>query len=70
MRDGDQDLDLEERLTALEARAPGRDDPPSLPRRTRRGRFAGPLAMAPILVLALVATATTGTIVLTRVAEG
>ena len=52
--------EIETRLTALEARAPGRDDPPVLPRSGRRGRFATPLVLAPVLVLALVASAAAG----------
>jgi len=46
------DLDLDARLAALAARAPGRDDPPSLTRR-RAGRLAIPIALA----LAVAATA-------------
>ncbi len=52
--------DLDSRLTALEARAPGRDDPPELPRSRRRGRLATPLVLAPVLLLALVASAAAG----------
>jgi hypothetical protein len=52
--------DLDTRLAALEARAPGRDDPPELPRVRRGGRFAAPLVLAPFLVLALVASAAAG----------
>lgn len=51
------DLDLSSRLAALEARAPATATPPVLPSHRRRGRFAVPIAMAPVLVLALVATA-------------
>ena len=68
-----QELDrtLEARLVALEARAPGRDDPPRLDRRSRRSRFAASVAMAPVLILALVATAAAGTAVISRLtAEG
>ena len=66
------ELDLDSRLTALEARAPGRDDPPSLrdAGRRRRGRFAVPLAMAPALVLVLVASAVGAGIVATNLARG
>ena len=53
----DTELDLDTRLTALAARAPGRDDPPDLRGGRRRGRFAIPAALAPVLVLAVVATA-------------
>ena len=66
----DHDLDLTSRLVSLEARAPGSALPPALPRRGRRVRFALPVAMAPLLVLALVATAAAGAAVLTRMAEG
>lgn len=52
--------DLVTRLAALEARAPGRDDPPDLPRSRRRGRLATPLVLAPLLVLAIVASAAAG----------
>ena len=52
--------DLDTRLAALEARAPGRDDPPELPSARRGGRFAAPLVLAPLLVLALVASAAAG----------
>lgn len=52
--------DLDTRLAALEARAPGRDDPPELPRARRGSRFAAPLVLAPLLVLALVASAAAG----------
>lgn len=52
--------DIETRLAGLEARAPGRDDPPALSRSGRRGRFATPLVLAPVLVLALVASAAAG----------
>ncbi len=64
------DLDLETRLAALEARAPGRDDPPALPRPRRRSRFGVSLAMAPVLVLAVVATAVSAGIVATNLARG
>ncbi|MCU0479007.1 MAG: hypothetical protein MUE92_09755 [Chloroflexi bacterium] len=52
--------DLDTRLAALEARAPGRDDPPELRRSRRRGRLATPLVLAPVLVLAMVASAAAG----------
>jgi hypothetical protein len=66
------DIDLDRRLMALEARAPGRDDPPTPGVGTRRGRrFAASLAMAPALVVALVATALAGSVVISRLtAEG
>jgi hypothetical protein len=56
----DTELDLDTRLTALAARAPGSDDPPDLRSGRRRGRFAIPIAAAPILVLATVATVAAG----------
>lgn len=52
--------DLEARLAALESRAPGASDPPALPTGRRRGRLFAPITLAPILVLALVATAAAG----------
>jgi hypothetical protein len=52
--------DLDSRLAALEARAPGRDDPPELPRSRRCGLLATPLVLAPVLLLALVASAAAG----------
>ena len=65
----DTDDDLDARLIALEARAPGRDDPPGLIAGRRRGRFAAPLALASILVLGVVATAA-GAVVVQTMAEG
>ncbi len=64
------DLELSTRLAALEARAPASGEPPSLPSRRRRGRFAVSMAMAPALVLALVATTAAGALVIGRLAEG
>lgn len=64
----DLDLDLSSRLTALEARAPGSPLPPALPTRRRRGRIALSMAMAPVLVLGLVAT-TTGAIVVSNLVQ-
>jgi len=52
--------DIDTRLAALEARAPVRDDPPELPRPGRRRRLARPVALAAVLVLAVVASATAG----------
>ena len=66
----DLDLDLAARLTALEARAPASIEPPALPSRRRRGRLAVSMAMAPALILALVATTAAGAVVITRMAEG
>ncbi len=63
------DLDLSTRLAALEARAPATDEPPSLTRRRRGSRFAVSIAMAPVLALALVATAA-GAVIIGRMAEG
>jgi hypothetical protein len=63
------DHDLARRLAALEARAPANANPPVLPARRRRGRFAVPIAMAPVLVLALVATAA-GAAVVANFARG
>lgn len=57
------DIELEIRLAALEARAPSVDRPPALPARRRRGRFAVSMAMAPVLALAVVATTAAGVIV-------
>jgi hypothetical protein len=65
----DHDDDLSSRLAALEARAPANATPPVLPSRRRRGRFAVPIAMAPVLVLALVATAA-GAAVVANFAQG
>jgi hypothetical protein len=66
----DDDIELETRLAALEARAPGAARPPALPSRRRRGRFALSLTAAPILLLAIVATATAGAVVVANLAEG
>jgi hypothetical protein len=71
--DSDLDFDLSRRLAALEARAPGSATPPALPHRGRRigrGGFAVSMAMAPILVLALVATTTAGAIVVSNLVKG
>lgn len=64
------DLDLPSRLAALEARAPANATPPVLPSRRRRGRFAVPIAMAPVFALAIVATTAAGAIVVANLAEG
>lgn len=67
----DIDLELDRRLTALESRAPSRDAPPVLAAGRRRRRFAMSLAMAPALVIAVVATAVAGSVVISRLtAEG
>ena len=58
------------RLSAMEGRAPAMAQPPALPDRRRRRRFAIPLAMAPVLVLAIVATTAAGAAVIGRLAEG
>ncbi len=52
--------DIDTRLAALEARAPGRDDPPGLPRTARRRRLATPVALAGALVLVIAASAAAG----------
>ena len=59
---GDTPDELSTRLAALEARAPGRDDPPSLDRTGRRGRL-GRVALAPLMVVALVVTVGAGAVV-------
>jgi len=64
------DLDLSNRLAALEGRAPASAEPPALPVRRRRGRFAISMAMAPALVLALVATTAAGAVVAVNLAQG
>ena len=64
------DLDLETRLAALEARAPGSGTPPALPARRRRGRFAASMAMAPVLALAIVATTAAGAVVVSNLVKG
>jgi hypothetical protein len=61
--------DLSSRLAALEARAPADQNPPALPARRRRGRFAVPIALAPVFVLAIVATAAAGAVVVANLAE-
>ena len=66
----DIDSDLAGRLAAIEARAPGASDPPALPRRGRRGRFAIPLAMGPILVLAVVVATATGAAFVSNMVKG
>jgi hypothetical protein len=64
------DLDLSTRLAALEARAPRHDRPPALTARRQRGRFAVSLAIAPILVLAVVATTAAGAVVVSNLVRG
>jgi hypothetical protein len=66
----DDDDVLAGRLSAMESRAPATAAPPALPDRRRRGRFAIPLTMAPVLVLAIVATTAAGAAVIGRLAEG
>ena len=71
MDDHDLDTSLDARLAAMEARAPGSGAPPRLERASRRGRFAASIALAPVLVLALVATAAAGTAIVSGLtAEG
>ena len=62
--DDDTDNDLHARLAAMEARAPGWDDPPKLIAHRRRGRFAISLGLAPLLVIGIVATAAAGAVVI------
>ncbi len=64
-----RDLDLDTRLIALAARAPGRDDPPALSRTYRRRRLAIPMTLAPILVLAIVATAGAAVVAVNQLAH-
>jgi hypothetical protein len=64
------DLDLSSRLLALEAGVPANPTPPVLPSRRRRGRFAVPIAMAPVLVLAIVATTAAGAVVVSGLVKG
>ncbi len=61
--------DMDSRLAALEARAPVRDDPPALPRSGWRARLATPIVLAPVLVLALVASAAAGGAVVASLAQ-
>lgn len=68
--DQEEDSRLSTRLAALEARAPAGGMPPALPGRRRRGRFAVPLAMAPVFVLAIVATTAASALVVANLAEG
>ena len=65
----DHDDDLHDRRAALVARAPADTTPPSLAGRRRRGRFAVPIALAPVFVLAIVATAAAGAVVVANLAE-
>lgn len=64
------DTDIETRLAAMEARAPGTARPPSLPVPRRRGRFAISMAMAPVLILAVVATTAAGAVVASGLVRG
>lgn len=66
----DHDDDLSSRLAALEARAPANATPPVLPKRRRRGRFAVPIALAPVFVLAIVATTAAGAMVVSNLVKG
>ena len=68
--DHDDDLALSSRLAALEARAPATGAArPAGPGR-RRGRFAVSMAMAPVFVLAVVATAAAGAFVVANLRRG
>ncbi|MFI5225270.1 MAG: hypothetical protein ACHQ3P_01195 [Candidatus Limnocylindrales bacterium] len=57
------DDDLAARLSALEARAPGRDDPPALPNAGRWRRWGASMAAASVLVLVLAGTVGAGVLV-------
>jgi hypothetical protein len=69
MDDHDDGSDLTARLTALEARAPATAVPPTLPGRRRRGRLAVSMAMAPVFVLAIVATTAASAYVVANLAQ-
>jgi hypothetical protein len=68
--------DLETRLAALEARAPGGHGPSPLPSSQggsgarRRGGLFAPIAIAPILVLVLAATAAAGGAIVSGLVQG
>ncbi len=62
--------DIETRLAALEARAPAGDPPAELVRRGRRARLATPIVLAPLFVLAVVASATAGGAVVATFVRG
>ena len=64
------DARLAMRLIALEGSAPAAAEPPPLAGGRRRGRMALSVALAPVLVLAAVATAAAGAAVIGRLAEG
>jgi hypothetical protein len=66
----DDDRDLSGRLASLESRIQVDATPPALPSRRRRGRFAVPIAMAPVFALGIVATTAAGAIVVANLAEG
>ncbi len=66
----DQHDDLHDRLAALEARTPADTVPPALPSRRRRGRFAAAIAMAPVLLLAVVATSAGAAVVMSGLVRG
>lgn len=63
------DRDLAIRLAALEARAPGHDNPPRLSRAPRRGRLAFSLTLVPALVL-VTATAAGAVVVVGQLVKG
>lgn len=69
MNDYEPDDDLSTRLAALESRAPASATPPALPSRRRRGRFAISMAIAPVLVLAIVATTAASAFVVANLTE-
>jgi hypothetical protein len=70
MNDDGNELDLQARLAALEARAPGTVRPPALPARRRRSRFAVSIAIVPVLLLAAVATTTAGAVLVSNLVKG
>jgi hypothetical protein len=66
----DFDVELRERLTALELQAPGQSTTPTMPRPTRRSRFGVSLTMASALALAVVATAAGSAVVVSNLVRG
>ncbi len=57
------DDELNSRLTAMEARVPGARRPaPNVARHSRRGRLLAPIGLAPVLILAIAATAAGGAV--------
>jgi hypothetical protein len=70
MNDNDDDFEFAARLAALDARAPGIAAPPAIAGWARRGRFAVSMTLAPVLVLALVATTAGAALVLSNLGRG